>query len=329
MKLFVQPARLLAASFVLAVGIASGAAPAGEAWPSRPVRLVVGYPAGTSPDLVARAIQPALSQALGQPVVIENKPGAGGNIGVDQVVRATDGHTFGITTNGPLTTSQKLYPKLPYNVAKDIKPLSFAATSAQVLVIDTNVPANTAKDYVAWGKAQRDGVTFGSIGVGTGSHLTMELFARSAGVKMLHVPYQGFPQITAAMIAHDLQSAFMAPSGALEQANAGKVRVLGISSAQRSPQFPDVPTIAEAAGLPGFNAELWIAAFAPASMPPETAARLAKQINAVLQRPDVRAQLAAQGWEARGESPQALARRIAEDTRLWGQVIEQANVRLE
>lgn len=329
MNLFVQPARLLATSLVLAAGIASVAAPAAEAWPSRPVRLVVGYPAGTSPDLVARAIQPALSQALGQPVVIENKPGAGGNIGVDQVVRATDGHTFGMTTNGPLTTSRKLYPKLPYDVAKDINPLSLAATSAQVLVTDANVPAKTAKEFVAWGKAQRDGVTFGSIGVGTGSHLTMELFARRAGVKMLHVPYQGFPQITQAMIAHDLQSAFMAPSGAIEQANAGKVRVLGISSAQRSPQFPDVPTIAEAAGLPGFNAELWIAAFAPTSMPPEIATRLAKEINAVLMRSDVRAQLAAQGWDARGESPQALARRIADDTRLWGQIIEQANVRIE
>lgn len=316
-------------SLVLAVGVASGVAPAAEAWPSRPVRLIVGYPAGTSPDLVARAIQPALSQALGQPVIIENKPGAGGNIGVDQVVRATDGHTFGITTNGPLTTSQKLYPRLPYDVAKDIKPLSLAATSAQVLVTDTNVPTKTAKEFVTWGKAQRDGVTFGSIGVGTGSHLTMELFARRAGVKMLHVPYQGFPQITQAMIAHDLQSAFMAPSGAIEQANAGKVRVLGISSAQRSPQFPDVPTIAEAAGLPGFNAELWIAAFAPTSMPPEIATRLAKEINAVLMRSDVRAQLAAQGWDARGESPQALARRIADDTRLWGQIIEQANVRIE
>lgn len=327
---FVRPARLMiAAGLALAAGIAPGAAPAADAWPIRPVRLVVGYPAGTSPDLVARAIQPALGQALGQPVVVENKPGAGGNIGVDQVVRATDGHTFGVTTNGPLTTSPKLYPRLPYDVAKDIRPLSLAATSAQVLVTDARVPAQTAKEFVAWGQARPDGVTFGSIGVGTGSHLTMELFARRAGVKMLHVPYQGFPQITQAMISHDLQSAFMAPSGALEQARAGKVRVLGISSAQRSPQFPDVPTIADAAGLPGFNAELWIAAFAPASMPAETAARLAREINAVLRRPDVRAQLAAQGWEARGEPPQALARRIADDTRLWGRIIDQAGIHLE
>lgn len=326
---FARPARLFAAALALAAGLASVAAPAAETWPSRPVRLIVGYPAGTSPDLVARAIQPALSQALGQTVVVENKPGAGGNIAVDQVVRSTDGYTFGITTNGPLTTAQKLYPKLPYNVAKDIKPLSLAATSTQVLVVDLNLPVKTAKDFVTWGKAQREAVTFGSIGVGTGSHLTMELFARRAGVKMLHVPYQGFPQITQAMISHDLQSAFMAPSGALEQAKAGKVRILGISSAQRSPQFPDLPTIAEAAGLPGFNAELWIAAFAPASMPPEIAARLAKEINAVLQRPEVREQLAAQGWDARGGSPQVLSRRIADDTRLWGQVIEQANVHIE
>lgn len=321
-------ARLLARALVATTCIASGVGHAGEPWPTRPVRLIVGYPAGTSPDLVARAIQPALSQALGQTVVIENKPGAGGNIGVDQVVRATDGHTFGITTNGPLTTAPKLYSRLPYNVAKDIKPLSLAATSPQVLVTDINVPVKTTEEFIAWAKGQGNGVTFGSIGVGTGSHLTMELFARRAGLNMLHVPYQGFPQITQAMITHDLQSAFMAPSGALEQAKAGKVRVLGISSSQRSPQFPDLPTISEA-GLPGFNAELWVAAFAPASMPADHAARLSREIGAALQRPAVREQLAAQGWQARGDSPQVLARRMADDTRLWGQVIDQAHVRLE
>ncbi len=298
-------------------------------WPNRPVRLIVGYPAGTSPDTVARVIQPALSQALGQPVVVENKPGAGGNIGVDAVVKANDGHTFGITTNGPLTTSQQLYAKLPYDVSKDVKPISLAATSALVLVTDINVPASTAKEFVAWGKAQTNAISFGSIGAGTGSHLTMELFASGAGLKMLHVPYQGFPQVTQAIIAHDVQSGFMAPSGALVQAKGGKVKVLGISSSQRSPQFPDVPTIAEAAGLPDFNAELWIAAFAPANLAPGAASRLEKEINAALQRPDVRAKLAEQGWDARGGSSETLARRIAADTKLWGQVIKQSNVRIE
>ena len=298
-------------------------------WPSRPIRLIVGYPAGTSPDTVARVIQPALSEALGQPVVVENKPGAGGNIGVDAVVKATDGHTFGITTNGPLTTSQQLYVKLPYDVSKDVKPLSLAATSALVLVTDINVPAQTAKAFIAWGKAQANAVSFGSIGAGTGSHLTMELFASRAGLKMLHVPYQGFPQVTQAIIAHDVQSGFMAPSGALAQAKAGKVKVLAISSSERSAQFPDVPTIAEAAGLPDFNAELWIAAFAPPNLAPEHASRLANEINAVLQRPDVRGKLAEQGWDARGGSPETLARRIAADTKLWGQVIRQSNVRIE
>lgn len=328
MKPLLRTARLLVRALVLTTGVAAGVACAGDAWPTRPIRMIVGYPAGTSPDLVARAIQPTLSQALGQTVIIENRLGAGGNIGVEQVVRATDGHTLGFTTNGPLTTSRKLYPKLPYDVAKDITPLSLAATSAQVLVTDVNVPAKTTKEFIDWAKEQNKGVTFGSIGVGTGSHLTMELFARRAGLKMLHVPYQGFPQITQAIVSRDLQSAFMAPSGALEQAKAGKVRVLGISSSQRSAQFPDLPTIAEA-GLSGFNAELWIAAFAPASMPPENAARLAKEIGAALQRPEVREQLATQGWQARGDSPQVLARRIADDTRLWGQVIDQAAVRLE
>lgn len=322
----IRPIRFLVASIAMLVATAGAQT---TDWPSRPVRLIVGYPAGTSPDTVARVIQPALSQALGQPVVVENKPGAGGNIGVDAVVRATDGHTFGITTNGPLTTAPQLYAKLPYDVSKDVKPLSLAATSALVLVTDINVPAQTAKEFIAWGKAQANAVSFGSIGAGTGSHLTMELFASRAGLKMLHVPYQGFPQVTQAIIAHDVQSGFMAPSGALVQAKAGKVKVLAISSSERSPQFPDVPTIAEAAGLPDFNAELWIAAFAPPNLAPEHASRLAKEINAVLQRPDVRGKLAEQGWDARGSSPETLARRIAVDTKLWGQVIKQSNVRIE
>ena len=302
---------------------------AADAWPTKPLRIVVGYPSGTSPDTVARLIQPGLSKALGQPVVIENKPGAGGNIGVDLVAKSQDGHTIGFTTNGPLTSSKTLYAKLPFDPARDIKPLSLSAVSPLVLAIDNNVPVTNLKEFITWAKSQDQGVSYGSIGNGSGSHLTMELFGHRAGLRMLHVPYQGFPQVTSAIIAHDVQSGFMAPSGALVQGRAGKMRILGISSSRKSELLPDVPTIAEGAGLPDFNAELWIAAFAPASMPDTVAQRVAAEINAVLRQTEARAKLAEQGWEARGDSPHVLLKRIADDTRLWERVIQQSNIRAE
>lgn len=329
MKHFSQSVKQAAVCLSFAAGLLGAGLVHAEPWPTKPLRIIVGYPAGTSPDMVARAIQPALTQALGQPVVIENRSGAGGNIGVELVAKATDDHTFGFTTNGPLTTSELLYAKVPFNVAKDLKPISLSATSAMVLVTDTQVPARSVKDFVAWIKAQPKAVTYGSIGPGTGSHLTMELFASRAGLNMLHVPYQGFPQITQAIIAHDVQSAFMAPSGALVQAKAGRVNVLGISSAERSPQFPEVPTIAESAGIPGFNAELWVAAIGPKSMPDSVAARLSKEIDTILKSPEVREKLGAQGWETRGGAPEQLSKRIGDDNRLWGEVIRRANVRIE
>ena len=314
---------------VAAATMATGTTAAADVWPSKPLRIVVGYPSGTSPDTVARLIQPGLSKALGQPVVIENKPGAGGNIGVDLVAKSQDGHTIGFTTNGPLTSSKPLYAKLPFDPAKDIRPLSLCAVSPLVLAIDNNVPASNLKEFISWAKAQDQGVSYGSIGNGSGSHLTMEVFGHRAGLRMLHVPYQGFPQVTSAIIAHDVQSGFMAPSGALIQSKAGKMRILGISSSRKSELLPDVPTIAEGAGLPDFNAELWIAAFAPASMPDAAAQRVAAEINALLRQPEARAKLAEQGWESRGDSSQVLSKRIADDTRLWERVIQQSNIRAE
>ena len=297
------------------------------AWPDRPLHLVVGYPPGTSPDTVARLVADPLARALGQPVVVDNKPGASGTIGVNAVVRAADAYTFGITTNGPLTTARQLVDNLPYDAIKDVQPLSLAATSALVLVCDPAVPARNLKDFIAWAKTQKDGVTYGSIGQGSGSHLTMVLFATKAGVRMVHVPYQGFPQVMNAILGHQVQCGFMAPSGALEQSKAGKVRLLAVSSPERSAQLPNVPTVAEAGGIGKFQADLWIAAFGPARLPAAVATRLSREINAALNLPDVREKLLQQGWQAVAAGPEALERRIAEDTQVWGDVIREGNIR--
>lgn len=299
------------------------------AWPKQPLKLVVGFPAGTSPDLVARVISEPLSKALGQPIVVENRPGAGGNIGVDYVLRATDGHTFGITTNGPLTSSKILYSKLPYDPERDVRPLTLAASSPLVLVTSLQTPVQNMQEFIAYGKANPDAITYGSVGVGSGSHLTMELFASRAGIEALHVPFQGFPAVTNAILGGQIRASFMAPSGALAQARNGKLRILGSTSPLKSEIVPNVPTIADAGNLPGFNAELWIAAIAPKDMPQAFADRLTVEINTILKSPEARQKLFDQGWQAAGTSPEGLRSRMASDTKVWADVIQRAGVKID
>lgn len=298
-------------------------------WPTQTVRIIVGYPPGASPDTVARLLADPLSRALGKAVIVENKQGAAGNLGVDAVVRSSDGHTFGITTFGPLTTSKKLFKNLPYDPVKDVTPLSLAVTSPLVLVCDVNLPPISLKEFLTWAKGQPDGVTYGSIGVGTGSHLAMELFASRSGIKVVHVPYQGIPQVTTAILSHQVQAAFMPPSGALAQSKAGKLRMLAVSAPQRWPLMPDLPTVAESADLPDFKGELWIGAFGPATMPPAVAARLSAEIDTVLKQTEIHDQLLSQGWQVVGGGADVLRRRMANDTVLWGRVIQEAKVPTE
>jgi tripartite-type tricarboxylate transporter receptor subunit TctC len=305
----------------------AGLARAADApWPTRAVHIVVGYPPGTSPDTLARLVAEPLAKSLGQPIVVDNRPGASGDIGVESVIRSSDGHTFGITTNGPLTTAKLLVDNLSYDAAKDIKPISLSATSALVLVCDPTLPPTTLKDFIVWAKGQKSGVTYGSIGQGTGSHLTMALFASKAQVNMVHVPYQGFPQVMNAILGKQVQCGFMAPSGALAQAKAGKVRMYAVSSPQRSALLPEVPTISEAGGIGPFRADLWIAAFGPAKMPQPVVAKLTSEVNAALNTPEVREKLLQQGWEVLALDGDALAKRVAEDSDVWGAVIKQANI---
>ena len=321
--------RSFIATCVAAALSITAAAPAWAAWPTKPVRLVVGFPAGSSPDTMARLIAEPLAQSLGQPVVVENKAGAGGVIGVQQTLLQNDGHTLGITINGPLTTAPRLVKNLSYDPVKDVQPVSLVATSPLVLVLSTKAPPTDLAGFVQWAKTAPTEITYGSVGQGSGSHLTAELFAATAGLKMLHVPYKSFPEVTNAILGQQIDSAFMAPSGALAQFKAGKLKILGITSPQRSALAPEVPTIAEAGGMPGFTAELWIAMIAPPSLPADVVARVNAEVTRILADATTRDKMLAIGWEPVGGAAQVLADRITADTALWGGVIDKAGLQVK
>ncbi len=304
------------------------AAPA-PTWPTKPVRIIVGFPAGSSPDMLARLLTEPLAKAFGQPFVIENKPGAGGNIGVDLVAKATDEHTLGVNINGPLTSAKQLYSKLPFDPVRDLRPISLIASSPLLLVGAASLPANTLPELMVYAKAQGDKLNYGSVGAGSGAHLAMELFKSQSGITPTHIPYPGYAQVITAMIGKQVDLGFMVPSAAVAQAKAGRVKLFAVSTSSRSTLLPELPTVAEGAGLPKFDAAVWNGIFAPASMPEATARRIADEIAKIVRTPDIRQRLFDQGWQALGTAPEGLALRMQADTALWGGVIAKTGTKLD
>ena len=298
-------------------------------WPTKPVRIIVGFPAGSSPDMLARLLTEPLAKAFGQTFVVENKPGAGGNIGVDLVAKATDDHTMGLTGNGPLTSAKLLYSKLPFDPVRDLRPISLMASSPLLLVGAAGLPANNLQELMVYAKSQGDKLNYGSIGTGSGAHLAMELFKSQSGITPSHIPYPGFAQVITAMIGKQVDLGFMVPSAAVAQAKAGRVKLFGVSTASRSTLLPEVPTIAEGANLPKFDAAVWNGVFAPASMSEATARRIAEEIAKIVRTPDIRQRLFDQGWQALGTAPEGLALRMQADTALWGGVIAKTGTKLD
>jgi len=310
----------------LAFAVAFAAAPvmAQDAWPTAPIHVYVGFPAGSSPDVLARIITDPLAQRLGQPIVIENRPGAGGVIGVQQMLAsAGDGHTFGTTINGPLTTAQRMMDDTGFDVAADIAPVTLIATSPLVLAVSSASAFTDVESFLAAAGAEPEALTYGSVGQGSGAHLTAELFSAEAGVSMLHVPFTSYAEVTTSIMGGEIDAGFMAPSAALPHVAAGSMRMLGITSAETFAQAPDVPVLAGQAGLPdGFRAELWNAFIAPADTDPAVIARLNTEITAILADPAVQAQLLTIGWQAAPGTPDDMAARITTDTAMWGNVID-------
>ena len=293
-----------------------------QEWPTGPVHLFVGFPAGSSPDTIARLVAEPLSEALGQPVVVENRPGAGGVIGVQQMLAGGD-DSFGVTINGPLTTAPRLIADLGYDPQTDIAPVGLIATSPLVLAVGADFPADDLASFIEAAGAEPEAISYGSVGDGSGAHLTAELFADAAGVQLFHIPFQSYAEVTTSILGGEIDGGFMAPSAALPQVEAGSMKMLGVTSAEPFAQVPDVPVIAGTAGMPGdFRAELWNAFIAPAGTDPAVIERLNSELNQILSDAELREKLLAIGWQAQPGTPQDLAQRITDDTVLWGGVID-------
>ena len=299
-----------------------------QGYPNHPVQMLIPYPPGGTTDIMARGLQEPLQKALGQPVIVENKVGAGGNIGGDAVAKASDGHTIGLMINGNLTIAKLLNPALRYDPATDFAPISLIGVAPLVLVAPANAPGADARAFLAAARTAGDKWSYGSPGVGTVGHLGMELLKARTGIQPVHVPYPGYPQVFNALATGDLQLSMLPPALALAQIKGGKLRGIGVTSGGRSPLAPDLPSMADA-GVKNFNLEIWNAVVAPASMPPAHVKKLSDALSAIVRTPEMRQRLFQQGWQAVGSSPEGLANRIQADTQTLGAIIRSQNIRTD
>lgn len=299
-------------------------------WPERPIHMVVPFPPGSSPDLLARTISEPLSQALGQPVVIDNKPGAGGNIGTRMVAKATpDSYTLVYTINGPMVTAPELYKKtLGYDPLKDLQPITLVATSPNVLTVPAALPVENVEDFVKLARERKGALNYGSVGPGSSAHLAMEMFKSEANIDLVQIPYSGFPQVISAIIAGDVQAGFMVPAIAMPQVQSGKVKALAITSLQPSESLAGIPTM-DKQGYPGFEAISWNAIFAPAGTPAPIVDRLNKELAQIINSDAVRKQLAQQYFTPAPSTPAELTDRIQKDQTRWNAVIKRLGLSLD
>ncbi len=312
----------------LALVALATAAPAQD-YPARPIRLIVPFPPGGGTDIAARTVASKLSETVKWTFVIENKPGAGGNLGVEQAVKSPpDGYTLVIGQTSNLAINPALYAKLPYDPFKDLSPVALIVSAPVVLVVATNSPHKSLRDLVAAAKRDPSAVTFASPGNGTVSHLAGELVQRAAGVKFTHVPYKGASQAMTDLLGGQVQSFMSSVPSALAQIKAGRLRAVAVTSAKRAAQMPDVPTIAES-GYPGFEATTWYGLLAPAGTPAVIIARLNAELNRVLGMPDVRERLAAEGGDVLGGTPERFASLLKADHAKWGRVVKESGAKVD
>jgi tripartite-type tricarboxylate transporter receptor subunit TctC len=324
-----KTSRILAALCAAMLLAAGSLTVHGQDYPNKPVRIVVPYPAGGTTDIMARLLSQKLGEGLGQPVVIDNKPGAGGGLGTALVAKsAPDGYTIGFGNIGPNAINPSIYKDLPYDAAKDFSPISVFSTVPFILVVPAASPAKSLKELIDLGRASAGKLNFASVGIGSVSHVTGELFNASAGTKFVHVPYKGGAPALTGTMQGDVSLMFATSLEATPHVRSGKLRAMGISSAQRSPVAPDIPTLAEA-GLPGFEVSVWFGLLGPAGMPRAIVDRLNAEIGNVLSDATVRARLADLSAVPMHTTPDEFASMIRADIAKWARVVRDTGVKAE
>lgn len=306
------------------------AASAQQAYPNKPVRVIVPFVAGGTTDIFARLIAEKLSQQLGQQFIIDNRGGAGGNIGADAVAKAApDGYTLVMGTVGTHAINASLYAKMPYDPQTDFEPVAFSASVPNLMVVNIKkVKAKTVQEFIAEAKAVPGGFTMASSGNGTSIHLSGELFKQQTGVDMPHVPYRGSGPAINDMVGGQVDVMFDNLPSSIEQAKAGTIRAIAVTSPKRSPALPDIPTVAES-GLPGFEAESWFALFAPKGTPQAVVDKLNAEVRKALEQPDTKKRFADLGGEIRTMSPQELRAYVAAEREKWAKVVKASGAKVE
>jgi tripartite-type tricarboxylate transporter receptor subunit TctC len=319
--------RCLAATVLALCAGAAVAAPApAAAWPSKPIKLLVGFPGGSTPDIAARVLAEVMGKAFGQAVIVENRPGASGNLAADQVAKASDDHALGVVINGNLTSAKLLNPKLPFDPAKDFSLLSLIATAPLVLVAQPSLPGGA--EFFAAARNGGSKWSYGSVGIGSVGHLGMEYVKSRAGnFDAVHIPYSGNPAVVTALVSGQIQAALVPPGIALPQVRAGKLKAIGLTGG-RSTLAPDVPPLSDF-GVRLNDLEVWVALVGPASLSKAAQERLAREVPDLLRQADVRQRLFNAGWQVQGSAPDGLRSRVKSETNILGGIILTRGIKLE
>ena len=311
-----------------AIAMLPQAVNAQAAWPTQPIKIIVPFSPGGSNDNVARLLSTKLSARLGQPVIVENKGGAGGTIGTDFVAKARpDGYTL-LFASTSITTNAAVGKKLPYDPAKDLTPIGVVATSPFAIVVSNKVKANTLREFIDLANSKPRSINYGSAGIGGTNHMATEMFASAAKVQFVHVPYKGISVAFTDLMGGSLQMLVPSLASATQHVQAGSMRALAVTSAERSPLAPNIPTAAEA-GLPGFHLEVWFGLLGPAKLPPAIVSRLNTELNAVLAMPDVKQVLAREAATPQPGAPGALRDLIGSELTRWARLVKDNNIRAQ
>ena len=319
---------MLKRTFIAAAIALAGSAALAQTWPDKPVTLVVPFPPGGTTDVLARALAERLQPLLGQPVIVESKPGAGATLGADHVAKSRpDGYTL-LVGAVHHTIASSVYKRLPYDFERDFRPLTVIATVPNVLVVNASSPARTVAELVAQAKAAKPSLSYGSNGNGTAQHLIGTQFQNLTGTELLHIPYRGSGPLTTDLLGGQVTMSFDTITPVLPHIKAGKLRPLAVSTARRSSALPEVPTLAES-GLAGFDIGTWFGVLAPAATPPAVTTRLSEAMRQVIASAEFRARMAEIGAEPVGNTPEQMARQIREETEKFARLVKQANVVIE